>query len=107
MGLYDCVKCEHPLPGDPPSNAEWQTKSMECEMKTYRIASDGYLWGDKGHHMETCGFRTWVPNTVRLYDFTGSIHFYDIIDNVWWEYTAVWVRGKLIDIVGGPQKRAG
>jgi hypothetical protein len=59
MGMFDSVRCEYPLPGDPPANAaelEFQTKDLDCLLETFTISKEGILEG-KEH-------------------FTGSINFY-------------------------------
>lgn len=46
MGLFDYVRCEYPLPGNPPecaATANFQTKDLTCYMQQYVITADGSL----------------------------------------------------------------
>lgn len=58
MGLFDEIVCDYPLPGTPPEfigpGHRFQTKDLDCDMSTYRIAEDG---------------------AFDLPDFTGTINF--------------------------------
>ncbi len=93
--MYDYIRCEYPLPGNPPSWAtEFQTKDLGCEMEQYTITADGRLTGGD------------------FSDFTGTISFYDnnVVasgpgtytrngeDAQWVEYRVIFVDGKLINI---------
>lgn len=52
MGMYDNIRCKHPLPDAPPAFAQrpeclWQTKDLDCDLSTYEITEDGRLvWVD-------------------------------------------------------------
>lgn len=114
MGMFDYIKCEHPLPdGFDPAPHEWQTKDLECQLLEYIITPDGRLvWKyDPGEG----------PDEVmggELADFTGTITFYasNITggspsgvctknDEPPWsrEYQALFVDGKIHRITGGLQ----
>jgi hypothetical protein len=100
MGLFDWIKCEVPLPGNPPEWAlhghAFQTKDLPCLMDIYTITADGRLEG---------GDRDFST-------YTGTIQFYDsnIVasgpgtytrdgeDAISLEYRATFIRGRLVDL---------
>lgn len=100
MGMFDDIRCEYPLPGNPPKWAvDFQTKDLECMLMQYTITVDGRLReGTEGNYLE---------------DFTGTVNFYtsNVVasgpgaytrngeDAEQVEYCAVFVRGKLIEII--------
>jgi len=62
MGMFDYIRCEYPLPGNPPAcfqGAAYQTKDLDCDLKTYVITAEGKLTLDD----QACGF-------------TGTVEFY-------------------------------
>lgn len=98
MGMFDTVRCEKPLPGEPkpPEGAWLQTKDFDCTMETYTITAAGKLRNETGD----------VP-------FHGILSFYTYEKDVWYEYEAKFTDGNLVDIspvsiyknaVGGPEK---
>jgi hypothetical protein len=109
MGMFDNIKCEHPLPDGFDDNLKrFQTKSLDCELATYTITKDGKLVCDVAGQYGT--ERGEVPN------FTGEIEFYTSNwcgsgagyimtddDQPYWSrtYVAKFVNGKLIEINGG------
>lgn len=51
MGLFDYVRCEYPLPGNPPEcarDAHFQTKDLTCYMEQYTITAEGRLIHESG-----------------------------------------------------------
>jgi hypothetical protein len=45
MGVFDYLKCTYPLPGDPPKDAQYQTKDTDAQyLDNYEIRQDGGLW---------------------------------------------------------------
>jgi len=65
MGLFDCVRCKYPLPGNPPDNLdEFQTKDLECSMHQYVITSDGELVGERAEDYATCTVDLYFSNIV-------------------------------------------
>lgn len=120
MGMFDNIRCEYPLPGLPDdAHPDWQSKSLDCAMGEYTITAGGLLV----HHttrMEAVpeeqrpyfGTPKWdgalgklfgsmrvVPTgDVVLNNFTGAVNFYDDIGGTWYEYTALYQRGKLLAI---------
>ncbi len=111
MGMFDYVKCSHPLPGDPPQfvrdfGHQFQTKSLDCCLATYKITAEGRLVLDA-----TLGGMTIDPEPL---DFSGELSFYDSNstggghgavftrrgeDSERVEYTAKFDRGNLVEIV--------
>jgi hypothetical protein len=43
MGMFDTLICKYPLPNPKDQELEFQTKSLNCELDTYEIDSDGQL----------------------------------------------------------------
>ena len=45
MGMFDYIRCDYPLPSDPPVDAtiNFQTKDFDCLMQQYVITADGKL----------------------------------------------------------------
>ncbi len=62
MGMFDDITCDYPFPGGTPSfGNRFQTKSLGCELRHYRIAEDGKLLDDGGN----------------VVTFTGELNFYN------------------------------
>lgn len=126
--MYDYIKCEYPLPGDPP---EWvrenaldgvcQTKDTDAMfMETYTITADGRLvhhtvryeavpenerpyfgkpeW--ESEFMRLCGSVRSVPTgAVELSDYHGDLRFYTSNDaGKFYEYVARFTNGVLQQI---------
>ena len=72
MGMFDTIHCECPLP-DTCQATEFQTKSLNCAMETYRLTASGRL-------LDVHGTDTGFHGVLRMY--TGS-HA-----GPWWEYEA-------------------
>jgi hypothetical protein len=126
MGMYDYIKCEHPLPdGFDPSKIQWQTKdTYEQYLETYTISADGRLLYDAGHYESVPkaerpypdapeGSLTALAGSMRRVvdtpavpqDFHGDIYFYGTEGDfnapegyVWREYRARFSEGKLLRI---------
>lgn len=103
MGMFDTVMCEHPVPGPAAINGEYQTKSLGCEMATYRIAADGQLYIDEP------GWYSWATGsaaadaTPALAALTGEIRLLGAVkqypdDPKWVRYSAYFVGGKLKEL---------
>lgn len=43
MGMFDELTCDYPLPDPAYQHRIFQTKSLECQMTTYRISAEGRL----------------------------------------------------------------
>ena len=86
MGMYDNLRCNYPLPGDP-GDIEFQTKSFDSFLNDYRITESGELLVEeydiedrsdpnaKGI-MRIVGMMTRIPKGWKLVDFTGVVNFY-------------------------------
>lgn len=109
MGMYDNIKCEYPL-ADGGNALDFQTKSLDCALAEYTITAEGKLVATHGG----CYGGEAGPQD----DFTGSIDFYTgnvakttdrhvcTVDDSpprWWHYTALYSKGKLVEMTGGAQ----
>ena len=115
MGLFDTIKCELPLDGDP-GDLDWQTKSFpDPAMDKYTIRSDGTLWlhpirferpaappheETKAEFLERFQKRTRIELAPeQIDDLHGDICFYSTDKkDEWWSYTARFTEGKLVRI---------
>lgn len=111
MGLYDYVKCEYPLPGNPPDwakDAYFQTKDFDSLMDTYIITTDSKLLKDVGKDEKdpdggpvlgdiglTCTINFYTSNVVASGPGTYTS---DGEDAHWLEYSAEFVKGELLEI---------
>lgn len=124
MGVFDYLRCQHPLPdGFDPSKVEWQTKDTDDQyLSLYTITADGRLVSDDWHMEDVPKAERPYPNDDGLLglcgsmrrivdkadvprDFHGDIHFYgndgdwNSPDGYWWrEYRARFSEGKLLQI---------
>ena len=99
MGLFDTVRCDMPLPDGYDGDDGFQTKSLDCEMDTYRITAEGRLIRE-------------VWDSEPAYDmyFHGIINFYcfeghDPKDWVWHEYNAKFTDGVCESITVAESER--
>jgi hypothetical protein len=95
MGMFDSIRCEYPLPGDPPADAaelEFQTKDLDCLLETFTITKDGLLQG-KEHFTGSINFYTSnvVASGPGTYTRNGE-------DAQHLEYLAVFIDGKVSKI---------
>ena len=105
MGMFDEIKCEYPLPGNPSKDEIYQTKSMDCPyLDQYRINTDGTIDMERVERRYTydetkTGFdahdvqilsRQWVP----LPDFRGEVRFYGKPG----DFSAIFIDGKLVNV---------
>jgi hypothetical protein len=83
MGIYDDITCEHALPGEPkPKDNHFQTKDLDCLLHHYTITRDGRLLKKKD-----------------AVQFHGILNFYTYTyDDMWFEYEAMFINGRLIEI---------
>ena len=49
MGLFDSLVVEYALP-DVPDQADWQTKTFDCALETYKITADGKLIRERARY---------------------------------------------------------
>jgi hypothetical protein len=104
MGMYDDIRFEVDIPGDPkPKHPQFQTKDFDCEMDSYVVKKDGAL------HLTS-----WDPDVKEFKeigprDYHGMLRFYTLEDiegtgvvgrrsHTWFEYQAKFTDGKLQDI---------
>lgn len=83
MGMFDSVRCERELPGQPkpPTKAWLQTKDFCCALDTYTITADGKLIGPDGQ-----------------VDFHGMMDFGAFEDDISYDYRAKFTDGQLVEI---------
>lgn len=102
MGLYDYIICRMQLPGRTPTWVQpdhpFQTKSLECWMKTYTIDEDG-AFSEVGY-----------TGIIEFYDsnVVGSgpaLYTRDGEDSEWVEYKAVVERGYVTSLEQTEYKR--
>ena len=101
MGMFDDIKCEYPLPDDPPG-IWFQTKSLDRQLEPYAIRRDGTLWKLREYYEDVL---PWDYEPTRL-RFTGIVNFYGSFDEdwlpeaerdtTWHEYDARLRRGRLV-----------
>ena len=92
MGMFDYIKCKYKLLNSNHQDLEFQTKDLNCNLTTFIIDEDGYLY-EKNRYSKEHLLRDDV-----LIDITGSINFNDYIDGVDIQYLAKFEKGKLINI---------
>lgn len=92
MGMFDYVRCEHPLPAPDTAGLEFQTKDLGCELDVFTIRADGSLW------------RTAADNSRNplgsLSDYFGEVRFYAFLNHPgrtgsWLEFRARFVDSRL------------
>jgi hypothetical protein len=102
MGMFDYVKCEYPLPSNPPCSA-WQSKETPAQyLDTYMISADGKLLHEESDPQEKMDTgQSSTGRMIELSDFTGEFEFHDsdAVTGDWWSYTAKFASGKLLSIV--------
>ena len=103
MGMFDVVYWQAPLPGKPPEKPQaddtthFQTKSLMSALSTggghtYSVTQAGELVHETAEGPKPC-------------EYTGAIRFYTewVADDdgaqSWWEYVAIFYKGKLENVV--------
>ncbi len=84
MGMFDTLICDLPLPENSNlGDGEFQTKSLYKLDETYKIDMMGHLFkvGEEPYYLE---FMKW----------TGSIVFYKVVNDTWFEYQIEFNDGK-------------
>lgn len=110
MGMFDYITCEY---GDMP-DIEYQTKDTNAQyLENYKIDKDGYLWHeyrgykwspdperekDGGLLAFVGALKTTVREWRKLDGFRGNIVFYGDRNGEWFEYSALFDKGKIISI---------
>lgn len=92
MGMFDYIRCEHPLPARNAEGLEFQTKDLACDLDQLVIRADGTLWRTKS----AAAFSSDNP-LGHLSDFFGEVRFYTFLNRAgnWLEFRARFVDGKL------------
>lgn len=75
MGMFDTLYCDYPLPDKEVQHEDFQTKSLDRLMDTYRITTDGRLYYEPG---EIANNEESSQETDYL-SFEGTITFYTMI----------------------------
>lgn len=112
MGMYDVVKCHHPLPGLGILEAEFQTKDTpEQFLDNYELRADGTLW----HQAYDLADRStpeasWVGSVTKTNPrwertlLSGVLTFHgEDPDHGWLEFQALFVDGTLQDLQRVPE----
>jgi len=103
MGMFDDIQCDHYLPEEPTDGRrDFQSKDLDCLLDNYLITKGGRLVkriGKSGAFVDT--------------DYHGVLNFYTHTNAPggrgfeWWEFNAEFVRGRLVKITGGKDKKKG
>ena len=100
MGMFDYVRCEYLLPGNPPivPTDSFQTKDLACIMTCYTITSNGHLVNEEG-----LDDRSDFTGTIRLawsnvVAVGPGVYTANGEDAVSLEYQAVFVHGRLDEL---------
>ncbi len=98
MGMFDTIRCEHPLPDlEDSASMEFQTKSMYSHLESYLITKAGRL-------VLVGGFG---PGRGRDLDvqYHGMLNFYGTKEQQqgynpenWYEYNAKFTDGTLVNV---------
>jgi hypothetical protein len=108
MGMFDSIRVEMPLPDGwvPPEGTLFQSKSLDSFMDTYLIDKDGQLFKTESY-WDNEESKVLATETYPI-PFHGEIRFYQHERQTlkerkeykykWHEYSAIFVRGKLIDL---------
>lgn len=94
MGMFDYVRCQYPLPGNPSptvQGADFQTKDLDCLLDLYTIERDGALKDKNGQLVNiTAELHIYCSNVVAsgpgTYTANGE-------DQEWGDYTFTFVDG--------------
>ena len=100
MGMFDELYCEYPLPDKEVQDFWFQTKSLSCKLKRYKIDKDGQLYIDDRNDWDLDEPRLnndWVPlNTTEMIKFYTSINRVDKYE--WYEYKVIINKGKVFSL---------
>lgn len=112
MGMFDYFYCEYEI--DAPEGLEFQTKDTDAQyLENYKIDKDGYLWHeyreykwspdperekDGGLLAMVGALKTTTKEWRRQDGFRGSINFYTDHKGDWLEFSALFDKGKVINI---------
>lgn len=96
MGMFDDVRCEVPVPGEPqPKHPQFQTKDFECYLDSYTIKADGTLWRkERDDGEESAPLQVPFHGLLNFYTYEGGGHR-NADPGIWFEYEAKFTDGKL------------
>lgn len=92
MGMFDNLHCDYPLPKRGANALRYQTKSLWCDMATYRIREDGTLWQEEPGREDDAFVPMWMA------DFDGAINFYNYSGDFYLEWLAVLIDGRVVKV---------
>lgn len=111
MGMFDYIRSDLVLPGDPPAGLELQTKSLVCWLDNYEIREDGTLWHEEYDIEDRSepdavgigafrGVLTAVNKRWSRVDVTQEVEFHgwDGEAGVMWRWSAYFLRGELREL---------
>lgn len=108
MGMFDDIRCDRPLPGDPPEfvrapGHRFQTNDLDERLAVYVITEDGRLIQEDGSPVDHHGAVDFHSGNVvqsgpATYTAKGE-------DAEWVEYRATFVGGLLTDLVQTERSR--
>lgn len=116
MGMFDYIKCMYPLPGEV-NIINFQTKSLDNCLEQYEIREDGTLWQEickyEDHSDQSLstplerlrGICTKIHKGWKPYTDACTIYFYESDNNIWVEFKAQFIEGKLHKIEKVTQKQ--
>ena len=119
MGMYDYLKISAsklPLSEEEKliinDDTEWQTKDFDCLLTTVEITNEGkiryldieYDWDDNAKGglyqlLGQLGAMVEKEKTWKDIPYNGHVNFYNIINNVVYEFKAIFVDNKLIKVI--------
>jgi 3-mercaptopyruvate sulfurtransferase SseA len=100
MGMFDTIKCEHPLPDPRHQELEFQTKDLERYLNHYTITLDGRLI----RHPRS-GERAPAPCRDIEWPIHGDLRMYaEGADSEWVEYVVRFTHGRLEWIERAPEE---
>lgn len=98
MGMFDSIQCHARLPVQTQDDCRdhwYQTKSLDCELKRYRITEDGELMRQDADE-DDWDSNDWKP----MPNFIGEVVFYGEPETTsnptrWLDFSAYFVNGKM------------
>jgi hypothetical protein len=100
MGLFDYVRCEYPLPGNPPecaATANFQTKDLTCYLEQYVITADGRLVHESGDEDHSIFTGTIDLDWSNITSTGPGVYTANGEDAQYLEYRCTFIAGKVAD----------
>jgi hypothetical protein len=111
MGMFDRIICEYPLPDAGANAIPFQTKDLECQLRTYRITESGRLlaknymcqnadtWDDTKYHGILRFYGDKHSGQLRCINInTGEDSLHPGPDPEWFEYVGKFTDGTLVEV---------